>query len=111
MSRLVAPITPQLAGDAEQVRRVLVDKVIELQRVALDVPDVIANVVLSDGAVTLIPHKLGRAPRWVRESCPRGALTTGRVEEVRSGGYDRSKYVALQATGWGAPITVDVAVM
>jgi hypothetical protein len=111
MSRFAPPSTPQLDGDAEQVRRVLTDKVAELQRAVAAMPEVIANVVLTDGALTLIPHKLGREPRWVRESCVRGASTTGRVEEIRSGGYDRKRYVALQATGYGAPITVDVAVM
>lgn len=73
--------------------------------------DVIPSVALKDGVATPIAHKLGRPARWVRESCVRGAATTGRVEEVRSGQYDRREYVVLKATGFGATITVDVAVL
>ena len=70
---------------------------------------VIGGVTLEDGVETPIVHKLGKAPSWVRESCVRGAVTTGRVEEVRtSTTYSRSDYIVLKATGWGATITVDV---
>ena len=76
---------------------------------------VIADVALEDGVETPIVHKLGKVPTWVRESCVRGASTTGRVEEVRTSTtystYSRSEYVILKATGWGATITVDLLVV
>ena len=74
---------------------------------------VIADVELADGIETPVAHKLGRSPTFVRESCPRGALSTGRIDEVRDPAkqVDRSKFVVLKATGWGATIVIDVQVM
>lgn len=92
--------------ELERIRRNLVDAVRELQRQSF--PRVIkADLTLADGIPTAIPHGLGRrASVWT--SPPRGAVSTGRIEEVRDGSHDAAKYVVLKATGWGASITVDV---
>lgn len=95
----------------ERVRQELVAAVRELQTLPASSLRVIRDVVLVDGAETPVAHGLGRPASWVKESCPRNASTTGRVEEVRTGTGDRSKVVVLKATGWGAPITVDVCVL
>ncbi len=72
---------------------------------------VIAGVTLADGVATPIAHGLGRPPVFVWESCPRDATATGRIVESRSTGHDRALYVVLTATGWGATITIDLAVL
>lgn len=69
---------------------------------------VIADVVLEDGVEHPIAHRLGRKPSFVTTSPPRGAIATGRIEEIRSGAHDRSQVVVLKATGWGGTVTVDV---
>jgi hypothetical protein len=74
-------------------------------------PHVVTDVELADGVETPIAHGLGRAPTWACPSAPRGASTSGRIEEVRSDEYDRDDVVVLVATGWGATITVDLAVL
>ena len=71
---------------------------------------VLSDVVLADGVRSTVAHKLGRPPRWVGVSVVRGAVSTGRVEEIREG-VDRSRGVVLLATGYGAPVTVDVVVL
>jgi hypothetical protein len=71
---------------------------------------VIHGIELADGVDTPVAHELGRAPLYVRESCPRGATSTGRVVEVSSADFNRAEHVVLRATGWGATITVDVLV-
>lgn len=70
----------------------------------------VAGVQLPDGVAVAVPHGLGRDPLWVRESSPRGAVSIGCVEEVLGGSVPRSTSVVLRATGWGATITVDLAV-
>ena len=97
--------------DADRSRRDHAEAIAELQRLPAVGLRVIEGISLADGIVTLVPHGLGRPALFVRESCPRGASTTGRVEEVRDGTHDRSKGVALKAAGWGATIIVDVLVM
>ncbi len=94
----------------ERMRQEIVEAIRELQTVPFIGARVISNVELEDGVETLIPHSLGRPPRWVRESSPRGAVSTGRVEEVRTGTHNRSTHFVLKATGWGATITLDVVV-
>ena len=107
------PRTPQISSfaAAETTRRAIEDCVLELQLVPAASMRIVKDVTLADGVVTPVAHRLGRAPVWVRESCPRGASTTGRVEEIRNGTHNRDQIVALKATGWGATITVDLAVM
>lgn len=112
MKRLQAPASVRLKdADAEKVNRDHTARITELQQLPCASLAVIANRELADGVETPITHNLGRAPLWVRESCVRGAVTTGRIEEVRPGKYDRTKVVILKATGWGATVTIDLAVL
>jgi hypothetical protein len=93
---------------AERVRREHHEAIRGLQRRPEIV--VIKDVTLVDSTIKEIAHGLGR-PVTVMVSPVRGASTSGRIEEVRSASYDRSKYVVLAAAGWGATITVDLWVM
>ena len=111
MSRLVAPVTPALKDpDADRVRRELTAKVTELQRLPLAEAVIVAGVSLANGVPTTIAHRLGRAPKLVLPSCVRGPTTTGRIEEVLTGGHDRKQFVVLEANGWGATIGLDLLV-
>ena len=104
--------TTRLADPAlERVRQEIVVAILELQSLPAAGARVIAGVVLADGIATPVAHGLGRPASWVQASCPRGPSSTGRIEEVRTGTGDRSKFVTLKATGWGATITVDVLVL
>jgi hypothetical protein len=107
--RLAAPITPRLEGDAERVRRAHDQAIREMQQLPAAATRIIADVDLADGVTTQIAHGLGRAPKIILHSPPRGPVTSGRIEEVRDG-IDRTKYVALAANGFGATVTVDVEV-
>ncbi len=91
--------------DAEQGLSDHREAIIELQKR----PEitVIKDVTLADATLKQIAHGLGR-PVTVMISPPRGATATGRIVETRSSSYDRSKYIALTATGHGATITVDL---
>lgn len=107
--RFLQLISSVLSDDtAERVRRNHAEAIRELQLQPLVGAVVSANVELQDGIETPVAHRLGRIPQWVRESCPRGAATAGYVEVIANNTYDRTKYVVLKATGWGATITVDV---
>lgn len=109
---LSAPITPRLPDiDSERVRRELDAKIAQLQKLPAMGMAVVGSQSLPDSTLTLVPHPLGRAPSFVTCSPPRGASSTGRLEEIRDGSYDRKKFVGLKATGWGATITVDVLVV
>jgi hypothetical protein len=101
----------KLEGDTERVRREHHDAIVELQSLPAAGMRVIEGVTLADGVTTPVAHGLGRLPVWICPSAPRNATSTGRIIEVRSGSYDRSKVVALQATGWGATITIDVVAL
>lgn len=105
-----APITPRLDGDAERVRREHEQAIRALQDLPGTATRIINDVGLTDGVETPIAHGLGRVPRMVTPSPPRGPSSTGRIEEVRSSSHDRTKFVVLKASGWGATITVDVEV-
>lgn len=105
---LATPVSDPLL---ERLRANHHDAIRELQVAPLAAARLIANVVLADGIDTPIAHGLGRAPVWVRESCVRGASTVGMVEELRDDTTpDRTKYVTLRASGFGADVTVDVVV-
>ncbi len=108
---LSAPHTPELEDKAELVRREHERKIVELQGLPAAALTVIPNVTLADGVTTPIAHRLGRrALCW--HSPPRGAASTGRIEELRAtGSADPAKFVVLKATGWGASIVVDVFVL
>jgi hypothetical protein len=98
--------------NADRVRVSHAEAIRELQIAPAAGARLIAGIDLADGVATPIAHGLGRAPVFVRESCVRGAATTGRVDDVsRTAGYDRSKFIVLTANGWGATVTVDVLVM
>jgi hypothetical protein len=97
--------TPQIPDpDLERIRRETEQRLEQLERPA---SALIKDVTLADGVATPVPHRLGQ-PVSAFCSPPRGAVSTGRIEELRAGTHDRSKYVVLKATGWGATITVDV---
>jgi hypothetical protein len=63
---------------------------------------------LADGVTTPINHTLGKTPSLVIVSPPRGAVSTGRIAEIRDGKTDRSRTIQLVANGWGATITIDI---
>ncbi len=96
-------------AELERVRRNLIDAVRELQQGPSAGTRIIKDVALANSTLVLVPHNLGR-PAFVTVSPPRDAATVGMVIEVRDGTYDRSKYVGLYATGYGATVTVDVEV-
>ena len=93
----------------ERVRRNTQDAISELQRLPASRARIIRDVALADGVSTPVPHGLGVAA-FATHTPPRGASSTGRIEEVRDGTQDRTKYVVLKATGWGATVTVDIEV-
>jgi hypothetical protein len=109
LKKLIATVLPDRT--LELVRRNHAECIAELQQLPIVGSAIVAGIPLVDGVATNVPHKLGRAPIYVRESCVRGAVTTGRIEEVRSGSSDRDQVVVLKATGWGATVTVDVLVL
>lgn len=112
MSRPPPPITPGLDDEkAERVRREHERAIMNLQQLPAVALKVLSNVQLADGKATPVAHGLGRVPTFATFSFPRGAASTGRIDEVRDGSLDRSRYLILKATGWGATITIDVAVM
>lgn len=109
---MITPLSLSLEDQtADRVARNHADAISELQALPCVGLKVIGPVQLKDGVETPIAHGLGRKPLMTWHSPPRGAAATGRIEEVRSGSYDREKLVVYKATGWGATITVDVAVL
>jgi hypothetical protein len=94
---------------SERLRRNTQEALAELQRTRAARAAIVRDVSLADGVATLVAHGLGVAA-FATHSPPRGAASSGRIEEVRDGTQDRTKYVVLKATGWGATITVDVEV-
>ena len=94
----------------EEVRRAHAAAIAGLQKDANDRETItLANVALPDAASVTIAHRLGRAPRFVAISVPRGAVAAGYVNEIRTG-VDRSKVIVLQADDYGATVTVDIEV-
>jgi hypothetical protein len=94
----------------ERVRRNFADAIAELQKLPAAFLRIKSTVVLADGETTMVAHGLGRAPMLVIVSPPRGAISSGRIEEVRSG-VDSAKYIALKAIGYGGAVTVDVGAL
>lgn len=93
--------------ELERVRRNHHDAIAELQRLPFAGARVVRDVTLADGVVTPVSHGLGRSA-VVLVSPVRNAAANGRIEEVRDGTHDRTKYAAIKATGYGATVTVDV---
>lgn len=109
---LRAPLTARLADPtAERVRQNHDDRIAELAALPSSGLAILRGIVLQDSVLTLVPHKLGRRPSFVRESMPRGASSTGRIDDIDDGSYDRTKFLGLKASGFGATITVDVQVL
>lgn len=110
--KLSAPSTPRSADQTvEQIRSTHEAKIVELQRLPAASLAVLKDVELVDGVAKPIAHGLGRTPTFVKDSCPRNAVSPGVVTEVRDGSVDRTKYILLKASGYGATITVDVEVL
>lgn len=105
-----APSTPQLEGDAEICRREFERKIVELQQARMLSAVIVENVKLADGVPTPIAHGLGR-PAIAFLSPVRGAVSNGRIDDVRNGTVDRRKYVNLTASGYGATVYVDVVLL
>lgn len=102
----------QLADQAaERVRRNHAEAIAELQKQPFAFGRIIPDVRLLDGVAVPIAHGFGRVCVFVTHSIPRGALAAGYIEEIRDGSHDRSKFVTLKASGFGAVITVDLVVM
>lgn len=95
--------TPQ---DHERIRRDIVEAVREQQKQPV-VQVIKEGLELADGIATPVPHSLGRRV-LVWTSAVRGAVSTGRIEEVRDGSYDYRQFIVLKASDWGASITIDV---
>lgn len=108
--RAPAPIR-LVDSDAERVRQDHHQAIVELQQLPAAALRPISDVALPDAVAVTVPHGLGRAPLWVGVSAVRGPVTSGRIEEVRGGANDRSRAVVLKASGFGATITVDLAVL
>jgi hypothetical protein len=94
-------------AELESIRRNLADALRELQGSTFARVTTVKDVALADGVSTPIPHRLGVAA-FAIPSPVRGASTSGRIEEVRDTQYDRSLFIVLRATGYGATVTVDV---
>lgn len=97
--------TPQ---QLEQIRRGIVDAIRELQQ--KPAANVLPGITLADGVETTVAHKLGRLPMMVKPSVVRGATSAGYIVELRDGTVDRSKFLKLKASGYGATITLDLEV-
>lgn len=95
---------------AERVRREHHDAIQEVQQAPALAIKTIAGQQLANGVTTPIAHTLGRSPVFVTASIPRGATSAGYIVEVRTSTVDRTKYIQLQANGYGATITVDLEV-
>jgi hypothetical protein len=107
-----APLDRRLDDQtAEQVRRSHAEAIREWQASAAAGLRVVRNIALVDGVPTPIAHGLGRTPLWAAPSAVRGASSTGRIDDVTGGSDDRAKVVTLKATGFGATITIDLAVL
>jgi hypothetical protein len=96
--------------DAERVRRSHEECIRELQGLPAAGLTIVKDVALANATLVLVPHRLGRVPSFVACSPPRGASSSGRIEEVRDN-VDRSKIAAFKTTGYGATVTVDVVVL
>lgn len=104
------PLAIKLADqDAERVRVSHERALTELQAKPAATEVVLRGVVLEAGKATYVPHGLGRAPTCVLPSIPRGAAAAGWIDDIRTG-VDLTKFLLLQANGYGATITVDLRV-
>lgn len=107
MIALLAAVLPDEL--LERVRSNIVGAIAELQRIRIVRAAVLEDVELADGVEMQVSHTLGRRA-LVFVSAVRGATTTGRIDEIRDE-VDRTKFVKLKASGFGATITVDLLVV
>lgn len=104
------PVQLRLSDEnAERVRRSEFVAIDTLQNMPAAALVVVGTVTLADGVVTTVNHKLGKAPRLVVWSPPRGASTVGMIIELDN--PSRSQFLLLKATGYGATVTTDVGVL
>ena len=104
-------VTPKLTDErAERARREHDEAIRELQASPLFPARIVRDVSMPDATNVIMQHGFGR-PVVAIVGAPRGASTSGRIEEIRATGYDRSKVIVLKATGWGATITADVVLV
>lgn len=101
-----------LDGPADRVRRSHAEAIKELQALPATSTQIINDVVLADATVTVVAHALGRRPKMLIVSPPRGAMAIGIIEEkvLATENPDRTKFVALKASGMGGTIIVDIEV-
>jgi hypothetical protein len=66
------------------------------------------EVTLPDATTVRVRHKLGRAFTNYSLSAPKGAVTSGRIEELTPD--DPSAEIWLEANGYGATVTVRMTV-
>lgn len=105
MSKMLHPLDIRLDGDAERARRDTAARIVDINnRPAMGLQS-LGEFSLEDGVERVISHKLGRVP-FVFVSPVAGPVTAGMVEQVR---INRST-VTLKASGYGATVTVNVAV-
>lgn len=109
-----ALVDAKLADDnAERVRKSHADAIREIQDLPAASVRIVRGVVLANGVETEVAHGLGRLPIAVLPGAPMGAATVGFIAQfgsVHTNGapIKRTEVVVLQATGYGATITVDV---
>lgn len=106
-----SPVARVLDGEVGKLARDHHEKIVALQRMPAAELGVLAGVQLADGVETPVAHGLGRAPKFVRESCVRGAISVGCVNHMPSTSHDPKQYVVLRADGFGATITCDLVVL
>lgn len=116
--RRTPPVTVRIADEAtERVRRNHEERLTQLEGQLA--PLVISGVKLANTINVVVPHRLGRRPRYVGVSCVRGALSTGIVRDVTDRSVpgifnqpvDETQVVVLRADGFGATVTVDLLVL
>lgn len=112
MTKPIAPIDVELEDrEAERVRRNFEERIKQLANRPAFSLEPLGEVTLVDGTDKVVEHKLGRLPTQIITSPVRGAVSTGRIEEMRDSARDRTKVIVLKATGWGATIKTDVTVL
>ena len=101
------------SDEAELIRQNHEQAIKELQQQPAIGMASLGDVSLPNGQTVQIAHKLGRVPTFVWTSPIKTAgVTAGTLVDVGAIlGVDRTKYIALQANGFGATIVVTVAVM
>lgn len=108
-----APQTPTIDDEnTERLRARFVECIRELQSLPFAKATIVPGVELVNATPKIIAHNLGRVPVFVSTSTPRGATSAGRIDDItRDQQIDRTQFVVLLATGYGATITVEMMVL